>query len=199
MQCPLICLWAVEYHCPHRVSTQFGVAQVHPPVHVDTSIELHGWAKKFYISLHALFSLVMSIVILLILQCRYDRKRQKKRSDWSIVHYTHIRAFDDAITEATKKKRPQRPFNQDAFNNYLTWFLQRTRVELCPPAYDDDILDEPVDLEDFQNLKYNKLIRDGQQTPFAPVINFVVSLFDLARLLICHPCNGTANIYSLFS
>jgi hypothetical protein len=42
MQCPLICLWAVEYHCPHRVSTQFGVAQVHPPVHVDTSIELHG-------------------------------------------------------------------------------------------------------------------------------------------------------------
>ncbi|KAM0930127.1 hypothetical protein ACQ4PT_001186 [Festuca glaucescens] len=41
IQCPLICLYAVEYHLPQRVMTQFGLFQETPPEWKDTSIDLH--------------------------------------------------------------------------------------------------------------------------------------------------------------
>jgi hypothetical protein len=41
MRCPLICLYAVEYHLPHRVARQFGLQQEFLMEPFSTSIELH--------------------------------------------------------------------------------------------------------------------------------------------------------------
>ncbi|KAE8784886.1 mutator protein [Hordeum vulgare] len=60
-----------------------------------------------------------------------------------------------------------------AFNNYLRWFQESTRVEICPPAYEEDILEEPTEYDALAQGDYNKLIREGYQTSFAPVLNFV--------------------------
>ncbi|CAM0884917.1 unnamed protein product [Alopecurus aequalis] len=45
MRCPLICFYAVEYHLPERVMTQFGLFQETPPPFKDTNIELHELDK----------------------------------------------------------------------------------------------------------------------------------------------------------
>jgi hypothetical protein len=42
MRCPMICLFAVEWHLPHRVMSQFNLYQTCPPEWVDTGIHLHG-------------------------------------------------------------------------------------------------------------------------------------------------------------
>ncbi|KAE8787809.1 mutator protein [Hordeum vulgare] len=60
-----------------------------------------------------------------------------------------------------------------AFNNYVRWFQESTRVEICPPAYEEDILEEPTEYDALAQGRYNKLIREGYQTSFAPVLNFV--------------------------
>jgi hypothetical protein len=69
-----------------------------------------------------------------------------------------------------------KPYDEQAFNNYLQWFLKSTRVELCPPAYGEEILEDDTNFDDIYMLEYNRLVRDGNQTPFAPVLNFVVIL-----------------------
>ena len=53
-------------------------------------------------------------------------------------------------------------------------FLKNTRVEICPPAYNEDILEEPVNFEDLSKGKYNRDVRLGQGVPAVPVINYVV-------------------------
>ncbi|KAE8807231.1 mutator protein [Hordeum vulgare] len=53
------------------------------------------------------------------------------------------------------------------------WDLASTRVEICPPAYEEDILEEPTEYDALAQGRYNKLIREGYQTSFAPVLNFV--------------------------
>ncbi|KAE8797355.1 mutator protein [Hordeum vulgare] len=51
--------------------------------------------------------------------------------------------------------------------------LESTRVEICPPAYEEDILEEPTEYDALAQGGYNKLIHEGYQTSFAPVLNFV--------------------------
>ncbi|KAK1692487.1 hypothetical protein QYE76_009184 [Lolium multiflorum] len=41
MRCPLICMWLVEYHQPHRLMRQFGLYQESPPQWQDTDHALH--------------------------------------------------------------------------------------------------------------------------------------------------------------
>ncbi|XP_048540288.1 uncharacterized protein LOC125519566 [Triticum urartu] len=49
-----------------------------------------------------------------------------------------------------------------AFDNYLRWFLENARVEICPPAYNDDILEDPANFEDLSKHQYNKTVREGR-------------------------------------
>lgn len=63
--------------------------------------------------------------------------------------------------------------DEAAFYKYLQWFLSESRVELCLPAYDERILEVPTCFEEAANLNYNRLIREGIQTGFAPMINFM--------------------------
>ncbi|XP_073354723.1 serine/threonine-protein phosphatase 7 long form homolog [Aegilops tauschii subsp. strangulata] len=117
MRCPLICNWAVELHLPHRVFRQFGLFQPHPPEWEDTDKLLH----------------------------ELDRKKQRKIKDWASHHRKYVVQFALSVEQARAGKRAQlREHCPIAFNNYLAWFLASTRVEVCQPAYAEEILEEPT-------------------------------------------------------
>ena len=53
--------------------------------------------------------------------------------------------FALSVEQARAGKRAQlREHCPITFNNYLTWFLASTRVEVCQPAYAEEILEEPT-------------------------------------------------------
>uniref|UniRef100_A0A8I6XFM5 Aminotransferase-like plant mobile domain-containing protein n=1 Tax=Hordeum vulgare subsp. vulgare TaxID=112509 RepID=A0A8I6XFM5_HORVV len=146
MRCPLICNWAIEFHLPHRVMHQFGLFHPHPPEWVDTDTQLH----------------------------RLDRRRQRKIKDWHKHHKNYVIMFEQSVHAASSAQRTQhRQHCPLAFNNYLRWFQESTRVEICSPAYEEDILEEPTKYDALAHGDYNKLIHEGYQTSFAPVLNFV--------------------------
>jgi hypothetical protein len=89
-----------------------------------------------------------------------------------------VKTFEQRVAEAKRAKGIRAgPHSDVAFNNYLCWFQPRTRVQLLPDAYMEDILEEPLPFDKVGNVAYNKLVREGCQVPFASTINFVVSLF----------------------
>uniref|UniRef100_A0A8I6X0T6 Aminotransferase-like plant mobile domain-containing protein n=1 Tax=Hordeum vulgare subsp. vulgare TaxID=112509 RepID=A0A8I6X0T6_HORVV len=146
MRCPLICNWAVEFHLPHRVMHQFGLFQPHPPEWVDIDTQLHT----------------------------LDRRRQRKIKDWHKHHKNYVTMFEQSVQAATSTQGTQpRKHCPLAFNNYVRWFQESTRVEICPPAYEEDILEEPTKYDALAHDEYNRLIREGYQTSFAPVLSFV--------------------------
>ena len=108
---------------------------------------------------------------------RLDRKRQKKVKIWDKHHADYIATFRAEVDKAMVNKvhiweHPK--YSPDAFNAYLAWFLPRTRVELCPPAFEELMEDNSEDEDDLIELRYNKAVRDGHRTNFAPVMNFMV-------------------------
>nr|XP_045083685.1 uncharacterized protein LOC109768166 [Aegilops tauschii subsp. strangulata] len=147
MRCPLICNWAVELHLPHRVFRQFGLFQPHPPEWEDTDKLLHA----------------------------LDRKKQRKIKDWAKHHSKYVMQFALSVEQARAGKRAQlREHCPIAFNNYLTWFLASTRVEVCQPAYAEEILEEPTVFDEVAQHQYNALFRKGNSViPSAPMMNFV--------------------------
>ncbi|KAE8789743.1 hypothetical protein D1007_36048 [Hordeum vulgare] len=135
-----------EFHPPHRVMHQSGLFQPHPPEWVDTDTQLH----------------------------RLDRRRQRKIKDWHKHHKNYVTMFEQSVQAATSTQGTQtREHCPLAFNNYVIWFRESTRVEICPPAYEEDILEEPTEYDALAHGEYNRLIREGYQTSFAPVLNFV--------------------------
>jgi hypothetical protein len=90
----------------------------------------------------------------------------------------HIKTFQQRVAETKRAKGINVVDHSDeGFNNYLRWFQPRTRLQLLPDAYTDVILEESLPFDQLSNLAYNKLVIEGRQVPFAPAINFVVSLF----------------------
>ena len=84
--------------------------------------------------------------------------------------------FALSVEQARAGKRAQlREHCPIAFNNYLTWFLASTRVEVCKPAYAEEILEEPTVFDEVAQHQYNALVRKGNSViPSAPMMNFVV-------------------------
>ena len=94
---------------------------------------------------------------------RYSRK--KKKSDWDSTHSHHMVKFMKRVQEALKAKETQPALHtDDAFNQYLSWFLDNTRVKLLPDAFPEDILEEPLVFDRIATLEYNRLVRDRKST-----------------------------------
>ncbi|KAE8794818.1 hypothetical protein D1007_30371 [Hordeum vulgare] len=105
---------------------------------------------------------------------RLDRRRQRKIKDWQKHHKSYVLTFEQSVQATSSIQRTQyRQHCALAFSNYLRWFQESTRVEICPPAYEEDILEEPTEYDALAQGGYSKLIREGYQTSFAPVLNFV--------------------------
>ncbi|KAE8790803.1 mutator protein [Hordeum vulgare] len=100
--------------------------QPHPPEWVDTDTQLH----------------------------RLDRRRQRKIKDWQKHHKSYVVMFEQSVQATSSIQRTRyRQHCPLAFSNYLRWFQESTRVEICPPAYEEDILEEPPE--------YNALAQGG--------------------------------------
>lgn len=111
------------------------------------------------------------------LTCRLDRRRQRKIKDWDKYHKKYVTSFAHCVEQAKKTAHAQlREYCPLAFNNYVRWLQENTRLEICTPAFEEDILEDPTSFDGLAQDEYNKLIREGYQTPFAPVLNFVVSV-----------------------
>jgi hypothetical protein len=61
-----------------------------------------------------------------------------------------------------------------AFNNYIRWFLESTRIEIVKRAYGEEILEEPILFDEVGQSQYNRLVRQGTTTSFASSLNVVV-------------------------
>ena len=108
---------------------------------------------------------------------RLDRKKQKKIQNWPVKHRKHVDKFKRCLAKAEKGEgTPQREANLEAFNNYLRWFLQNSRTEICPPAYHPDILEQEDLFDEAAHAEYNNLVKAGRQTSYASVLHFVVIL-----------------------
>ena len=98
----------------------------------------------------------------MFLTCRLDRKKQRKIKDWAKHHRKYVVQFALSVEQARAGKRAQlREHCPIAFNNYLTWFLASTRVEVCKPAYAEEILEEPTVFDEVAQHQYNALVRKG--------------------------------------
>ncbi|KAE8792633.1 mutator protein [Hordeum vulgare] len=103
-----------------------------------------------------------------------DRRRQRKIKDWRKHHKSYVLMFEQSVQATSSIQLTQyRQHCALAFSNYLRWFQESTRVEICLPAYEEDILEEPTEYDELAQGGYSKLIREGYQTSFAPVLNFV--------------------------
>lgn len=65
-------------------------------------------------------------------------------------------------------------YNPEAFNNYLHWFLQSTRIEIVKRAYEEEILEDPIVFDEVAQSQYNRLVRKGRSPSLASSLNFVV-------------------------
>ncbi|KAK1681211.1 hypothetical protein QYE76_042059 [Lolium multiflorum] len=148
MRCPLICMWLVEYHQPHRVMRQFGLYQECPPQWQDTDHTLH----------------------------RLDRQRQRKITNWPVHHRGHVTAFQHCLEAVRNAGHVEIvPHDLAAFNNYLQWFHQSTCIELVKPAYDDQILDNLIEFDEVAQSQHDIYARRGRSTSIASELNFVRS------------------------
>jgi hypothetical protein len=95
--------------------------------------------------------------------------------DWDKFHDKYVIEFEQCLEKTREggwgRQSAHCPI---AFNNYLRWFLQNTRVNICKPAYDEEILEEPPMFDEVAESQYNRMVRRGKQIPFSSVINFVV-------------------------
>ena len=108
-----------------------------------------------------------------------DKRKHKKDKKWDRKHKKWIEKWDAHLKLAKENGLhliDHPPYHQGAFDNYVAWFVANSRVELCPPAFDSEILENPNADYDFYHERYNRLVREGNQTRFAPLINFVVIL-----------------------
>ncbi|KAK1681660.1 hypothetical protein QYE76_042508 [Lolium multiflorum] len=148
MRCPLICMWLVEYHQPHRVMRQFGLYQECPPQWQDKDHALH----------------------------RLDRQGQRKITNCPDHHRGHVTAFQHCLEAIRNDGNVEIvPHDLAAFNNYLQWFHESTRIELVNHAYDDDILDDPIEFDEVAQSQYDMTARKGRSTSIASSLNFVRS------------------------
>ncbi|KAK1683043.1 hypothetical protein QYE76_043891 [Lolium multiflorum] len=121
MRCPLICMWLVEYHQPHRVMRQFGLYQECPPQWQDTDQRFIGLIGS-----------------------------GRGRSQIGLT-----------IIEATSQR------------SNTVW--KSTRIELVKPAYDDDILYDPIEFDELAQSQHDTFARRGRSTSIASELNFVRS------------------------
>jgi hypothetical protein len=96
--------------------------------------------------------------------------------------------FKKNLAYANSHQHQFKPHNELAFTNYLRWFVSSTRVEICRPAFEPNILDQPNDYYELARQNYNKAVRDGTYTAFAPLVNFVVSTVSIffVNTIACH-------------
>ena len=106
---------------------------------------------------------------------------------WDVHHSKWVNTWNAMLQVANEPKRylrDHKPFDRDAFNSYLAWFVPQTRVSLCPTAFEELIFDmENNSGDEAMLLRYNNAVKEGNQTEFAPIMNFMVIIYNF---ILCH-------------
>ncbi|KAK1642797.1 hypothetical protein QYE76_060602 [Lolium multiflorum] len=105
---------------------------------------------------------------------RLDRQRQRKITNWPVHHSGHVAAFQHCL-EVARNAGPEQivPHDFAAFNNYLEWFHENTRIELVKHAYPEEILDDPIQFDEVGQSQHDTFARRGRSTSIASELNFV--------------------------
>ncbi|XBH97812.1 hypothetical protein VPH35_127430 [Triticum aestivum] len=146
---PLICVYAVEWHLPQRVATQFGILQ-HTPLGKPTDTgcsDLH-WKS---------------------------RKNCQSITDWGHEHQEYVKAWDE---RRYRKDSERRVVNWNTYRErHLKWYDDgvKYRVRLRPQWTEDDIAE--LEEDDSEDEAYRGRLRDleGDFREYAPLMNRVVS------------------------
>ena len=110
---------------------------------------------------------------------RLDRKKTRKQHKWHQIHSGYISQFKEAVSVAEQTGWGRvAPHNHLAHDNYVRWLREHSRLFLCPPAFQEGILEEPVDVEALVENAYNKEVREGNRIGLAGQVHFAV----------CVPC-----------
>ncbi|CAM0907871.1 unnamed protein product [Alopecurus aequalis] len=152
MECPLICFYAVEMHLPKRVMRQFWLLQRTPVPYTDTGMDLH----------------------------RMDKSKMKGMKKWPEKHDKYITEFKNLVDNLTYEQghptpEPQEePHNDAAYDVYLAWLGERTRLKLLSPTFNPDDVYAMADAGDMDEMKYFKGLREHcQRQELAPVATWV--------------------------
>ncbi|KAK1647954.1 hypothetical protein QYE76_065759 [Lolium multiflorum] len=108
---------------------------------------------------------------------------QRKITNWPVHHRGHVTAFQHCLEAIRNAGHVEIvPHDLAAFNNYLQWFHESTRIELVNHAYDDDILDDPIEFDEVAQSQHDMTARKGRSTSIASSLNFVNTGRKLRRL-----------------
>ncbi|KAE8800001.1 mutator protein [Hordeum vulgare] len=175
--------WAYKWDLVSEVASEVNLLYKQYTNEMDSlTPEQVEWEPYCLLPQRAVFTIILlsSVVEATLLAAvvrsllRFDRRRQGKIKDWQKHHKSYVISFEQSVQAASSIQRTQyRQHCPLAFNNYVRWFHESTRVEICPSAYEEDILEEPTEYDALAQGRYNKLIREGYQTSFALVLNFV--------------------------
>ena len=104
---------------------------------------------------------------------RLDRKRQRKVHKWGEYHSEYIKQFKTCVRKAEKEGWGRTmPHNYMAHENYVRWLRRNSRLSLCQPAFQEDILEELVDVEALVENAYNKDVRESHRIGLAGQVHF---------------------------
>jgi hypothetical protein len=87
----------------------------------------------------------------------------------------HVTAFAHCLDVVRNGGHVEvRPYDAEAFNNYLHWFMESTCIELVNRTYEEEMFDEPIMFDEVAQSQYDKIVRGGRSTSIASFLNFVV-------------------------
>ncbi|KAK1698619.1 hypothetical protein QYE76_015316 [Lolium multiflorum] len=96
-----------------------------------------------------------------------DSSRGRSQIGQSIIAATSQRS------NTVWKRHGMLPHDLAAFNNYLEWFHENTRIELVKHTYAEDILDDPIEFDEVAQSQHDTFARRGRSTSIASELNFV--------------------------
>ncbi|XP_047051650.1 uncharacterized protein LOC124657080 [Lolium rigidum] len=98
------------------------------------------------------------------------------------IMYMHYTEELDTLTAEQECPPQWQDTDQALHSNYLQWFHQNTSIELVKHAYDDDILDDPIEFDEVAQSQHDIYARKGRSTSIASELNFVGYSIDNQQL-----------------
>lgn len=104
-------------------------------------------------------------------QCRIDRRRQKKVTNFQELHQRYI---DDWHRFEQNNMGIHAVHRDRRFSEYLVWLGERTRLHLKPAWTQQDYAE--IQSSDEGDNPYDEATRTGRQVEIAPVLSRAVSV-----------------------
>jgi hypothetical protein len=115
---------------------------------------------------------------------RLDRRKCRKTHKWNQYHAKYIKHFKACVQDAHDNGWGHTtPHNPIAHDNYVRWLQNNSRLYLCKAAFGEEILEEPLEMEQLVDIEYNKHVREGHRIPMAGQVNFAVCVTCLVLVL----------------